>query len=136
MFWNYLIAFVMVWVSIFWASFGITIPMIILRFANPLIGYLDVRHLINGKAARKRNALTLLIWFIIDVVYIGVILLVGNVYVIVGAGIGLLLNLIFGAGKTGKTNDNMSEFIQSYGNYFTTDDESALKDALVIFMQF
>lgn len=130
MFWNYVLSFALVVVTILWGSYGVIIPLIVVRFANPLIRHLDNKGMINGIAARKRNRFTIMLWLIMDIVAITVICIIGNHYVWIGFGIGVLYILLFGVGKTGRNTNNKQDFIRSYSMYFIGNPEKVVDEII------
>lgn len=123
MFINILLAFVSYFCFSFLTSFGIIMPLIVVRVSYPLIRYLEARGMIKAAPARKRNRLTILIWATIDAVFVCAIVLINNVYVFAGAAIGFLFTFIRGFSKTGLNEKNLQDFVRSYGNLFLVDPE-------------
>ena len=123
MFWNYVIVAALFILTTLWSSYAIIIPLIVLRFANPLIKHLDKLGMIDGKSARSRNRKTVWIWLVMNIVALAVLFIISNHYVWLGAGIGLLWVILFGLRKTGRTTNNKKDFIDSYARFFTGDIE-------------
>ena len=124
MFWKVLLVFALYIVTVLWGSVGIIIPLIVVRFANPLIKHLGKLGMIDEKAARKRTRFTVLLWLVMDIVAVVVLILIGNRFVWIGAALGCISTLLFGFRKTGRNMANKDDFVKSYGIYITGDPEA------------
>ena len=104
-------------VSVVWASFGVIVPLIVLRTGFPLIKALEKDNLINGIFAKRSCYKTLIFWGIIDIIIIILMILFANAFAWIGFGIGLLLALLIGVSKTGPNANNKEDFMRSYGRF-------------------
>ena len=104
-----------------WASFGLIIPIIIIRTGFPLIKELSQYSLINGEKARKRSVGSIVIWVATDLLVIFLLLRFATRMIIVGFLMGGVFALILGIKKTGPNVHNKKDFMHSYSSCISSD---------------
>ena len=121
---NYVIGFILC--TVFWFvgslffSFGIMVPLIVIRTAFPLINYLGWQY-IDVKAAKKFSRSTIVFWLVIDTIVIVLMYIFGNMSMWIGFAVGFIFSFLGGIKRTGPTEDNVNDFIRSYSPYFNQD---------------
>ena len=130
---NFVWTIVFYFVGILVGSFGLITPILILRVSLPLIRALESKNLIDGKRARSRNFSTILLWAIIDTVVCVLIFAFASSYAIIGFLIGIAFVFVSGIRKTGMSDVNKMDFIDSYAPYIKKSKE---EDALCAVMSY
>lgn len=101
------------------ASYGLGMPLMLLRVSVPLTRLLGETGMINTKTARKQTAASLVFWVVIDAVVIALMITFANTFAWVGFGVGVFFSIFGVLRRSGANNDNLSDFIQSYRRHLT-----------------
>ena len=127
MFWKIVLGCIGFAVGGVWCSYGIIMPLIVVRTSKPLIRALDQRGLINASAANARNKITLRLWTVIDIIAIAIFFFLVPWIVSKWFFIGAAIVFLMGIGKTGPNAANKGDFVRSYGVFFIEDGNAAFE---------
>lgn len=126
MIWNIILLVVICTVSYVWASYGLIMPIIILRTGFPLVRVLAAKSLINAPAARGLYTRSLVIWGIVDTVVIALMVIFANIWAWAGFVVGVGVVLLMGIGKTGANDQNKKDFLNGIARFVSADNAAAV----------